>query len=80
MNADLMVEHVKFTTDYVLGLLGYERLYGVKRTPFEFMELISLEGKTNFFEKKVSEYVKAGVGAGTGAAAADRVLTLDDDF
>jgi ribonucleotide reductase beta subunit family protein with ferritin-like domain len=55
MNSDLMSQYIKFVADRLLLQLGYKKLYKVAN-PFDFMELISLEGKTNFFERKVSEY------------------------
>jgi ribonucleotide reductase beta subunit family protein with ferritin-like domain len=55
--------------------LGIDKIYKVQN-PFDFMELISLEGKTNFFEKKVSEYSKPGVGMNQ----ADMVIRMDDEF
>lgn len=60
MNADLMSQYIEFTADRLLVALGYDKLFEVKN-PFDFMELISLQGKTNFFEKKVGEYQMAGV-------------------
>lgn len=55
MNATLMKQYIQFVADRLLVQLGVEKVYKVSN-PFDFMELISLEGKTNFFEKKVSEY------------------------
>jgi ribonucleotide reductase beta subunit family protein with ferritin-like domain len=55
MNATLMKQYIRFVADRLLVQLGCEKVYKVTN-PFDFMELISLEGKTNFFEKKVSEY------------------------
>jgi ribonucleoside-diphosphate reductase subunit M2 len=55
MNAKLMKQYIAFVADRLLVQLGGEKVYKVSN-PFDFMELISLEGKTNFFEKKVSEY------------------------
>ena len=55
MNAKLMKQYIAFVADRLLVQLGAEKVYKVAN-PFDFMELISLEGKTNFFEKKVSEY------------------------
>jgi ribonucleoside-diphosphate reductase subunit M2 len=55
MNAKLMKQYIEFVADRLLVQLGSEKVYKVAN-PFDFMELISLEGKTNFFEKKVSEY------------------------
>ena len=60
MNADLMQQYLEFVTDHLLVSLGCKKLYGSKN-PFDFMEMISLSGKTNFFEKRVSEYQKSGV-------------------
>jgi ribonucleoside-diphosphate reductase subunit M2 len=55
MNSDMMTQYIKFVADRLSVQLGYKKIYNVSN-PFEFMELISLEGKTNFFERKVSEY------------------------
>jgi len=60
MNADLMVKYLEFVTDRLLQELGCEKVYN-SGNPFDFMEMISLEGKTNFFEKRVGDYQKAGV-------------------
>lgn len=60
MNADLMNQYVEFVADRLLVAFGNERYYNVEN-PFDFMENISLAGKTNFFEKRVSDYQKAGV-------------------
>ena len=60
MNADLMKQYIEFVADRLLMELGYEAHYN-SYNPFDWMELISLQGKTNFFEKRVSEYQKAGV-------------------
>ena len=60
MNSKLMTQYLEFVTDRLLGELGCEKEYGVSN-PFDFMDMISLQGKTNFFEKRVSEYQKAGV-------------------
>lgn len=61
MNSDNMKTYIQFVTDYWLSQLGYNKIFNVKN-PFQFMSYISLENKTNFFEKRVSEYSKAGVG------------------
>lgn len=61
MNAKLMSQYIEFVADRLLNSLGYGKIYN-SENPFDFMETISLEGKTNFFEKRVSEYTKAGVG------------------
>ncbi len=61
MNSKDMTQYIQFVADRLLVQLGYPKLYHAGN-PFDFMDLISLEGKTNFFEKKVSEYSKPGVG------------------
>ena len=60
MNAKLMTQYLEFVTDRLLVELGLEKEFNVSN-PFDFMDMISLQGKTNFFEKRVSEYQKAGV-------------------
>jgi ribonucleoside-diphosphate reductase beta chain len=60
MNAKLMTQYLEFVTDRLLVELGCAKVYNVTN-PFDFMDMISLQGKTNFFEKRVSEYQKAGV-------------------
>ncbi|XP_064486444.1 ribonucleoside-diphosphate reductase subunit M2 B-like [Ornithodoros turicata] len=75
MNCALMRKYIEFVADRLLLELGCEKHYN-SENPFDFMEHISLEGKTNFFEKKVGEYQKAGVMANKE----DQVFTLDADF
>lgn len=75
MNCNMMSQYIEFVADRLLGELGVEKIYNTKN-PFDFMELISLEGKTNFFEKKVGEYQKSGV----MSDRLDNVFTLDADF
>ncbi len=75
MNADLMCQYIEFVADRLLVELGNEREYNVSN-PFDFMELISLQGKTNFFEKRVGEYQKSGVMGNKE----DNVFKLDVDF
>ena len=60
MNAKLMTQYLEFVTDRLLVELQCEKEFNVSN-PFDFMDMISLQGKTNFFEKRVSEYQKAGV-------------------
>jgi ribonucleoside-diphosphate reductase beta chain len=60
MNTSLMTEYIQFVADRLTLQLGYKKIYN-STNPFDFMELISLEGKTNFFEQRVSDYQKAGV-------------------
>mmetsp|Transcript_51986 Transcript_51986/g.130598 ORF Transcript_51986/g.130598 Transcript_51986/m.130598 type:complete len:336 (-) Transcript_51986:899-1906(-) len=75
MNSELMVQYIKFVADRLLVALGYAKLFNVTN-PFDWMELISLQGKTNFFEKRVGEYQKAGV----MASREDQRFSLDADF
>lgn len=75
MNAEMMCQYIEFVADRLLMALGYSKVYNATN-PFDFMELISLQGKTNFFEKRVGEYKKASVGVGKG----DNVFKLDEDF
>ena len=75
MNADLMAQYVRFVADRVLATLNYDKIYDVEQ-PFEFMENISLTGKTNFFEKDVSNYQLAHV----LQTEEDREFGLDADF
>ena len=60
MNAKLMTQYLEFVTDRLLGEFGCEKVYN-SSNPFDFMDMISLQGKTNFFEKRVGDYQKAGV-------------------
>jgi len=60
MNSKLMGQYIKYVADVLISQLGYEQIYKVSN-PFEFMELISLQGKTNFFESRNSSYNKANV-------------------
>lgn len=75
MNCTLMCQYIEFVADHLLRDLGFGNLYGTAN-PFGFMELISLEGKTNFFEKKVGEYQKMGV---TNKKLSN-VFTINEDF
>lgn len=75
MNSDLMAQYIEFVADRLLVELGNEKVYNVSN-PFDFMEMISLQGKTNFFEKRVGEYQKAGVMSGKE----NQNFTLDADF
>jgi ribonucleoside-diphosphate reductase subunit M2 len=75
MNSTLMCQYINFCADRLLLSLGHPKLYNTDN-PFDWMNLISLQGKTNFFEKRVAEYSKAGV----GVAAKDMVFKLDADF
>lgn len=76
MNASLMTRYLEYVTDRLLVQLGCSKQFNV-RNPFDFMDMISLEGKTNFFEKRVSEYKKAGV---MKEERKQGELVFDDDF
>ena len=75
MNCDLMAQYIKYVADRLLVELDCPKHFKVSN-PFDFMDNISLEGKTNFFEKRVGEYQKAGVMSN----AEDNKFTLDADF
>ena len=75
MNADLMCQYIEFVADRLLASLGVSKVYNVEN-PFPWMDLISLQGKTNFFEKRVGDYQKSGV----MADKEKQVFTLDADF
>merc|ERR1712066_268932 len=66
MNSELMTRYIEFVADRLLTALGHPKLFNASN-PFDWMELISLQGKTNFFEKRVGEYQKAGVMASTAS-------------
>ncbi|OIV43366.1 ribonucleotide-diphosphate reductase subunit beta [Flavobacterium johnsoniae] len=76
MNAALMTQYLEFVADRLLVELGCERVYG-SANPFDFMDMISLQGKTNFFEKRVAEYQKSGV-MNTDSDA--QKISFDADF
>jgi len=77
MNSKLMRQYIKFVADRLLVALGCEKIYN-KTNPFDWMELISLQGKTNFFERRVGEYAKAGVAAGPTSGRNTRVFTTEE--
>jgi len=79
MNSDLMCQYIRFVADRLLYALGHKKLYGAAN-PFEFMEMISLQGKTNFFEKRVGEYAKAGVSGNNQEQEKQKEFTTDADF
>lgn len=76
MNADLMCQYIEFVSDRLLLELGYAKIYNASN-PFDFMEMISLSGKTNFFEKRVGDYQKAGV---MNKKTEDKAIRFDEDF
>jgi ribonucleoside-diphosphate reductase beta chain len=75
MNADLMCQYIEFVADRLLVALNCPKVYETAN-PFDFMEMISLQGKTNFFEKRVAEYQKAGVMGDNET----RSFSVDEDF
>ncbi|KAG6508907.1 hypothetical protein ZIOFF_034290 [Zingiber officinale] len=79
MNSELMSQYIKFVADHLLRALGYENMYMVSN-PFDWMELISLQGKTNFFEKRVGEYQMASVMSSLNSDEANHEFKLDEDF
>ncbi|KAF7983881.1 hypothetical protein HWV62_18228 [Athelia sp. TMB] len=83
MNSDLMCQYIEFVADRLLVSLGNEKEYNVTN-PFDFMDMISLQGKTNFFEKRVSDYSKANINhSSTPTSEADsshKMFSLEEDF
>ena len=80
MNKESMATYVEFCADRLCTALAVKKMYNA-RNPFEWMELISLQGKTNFFEKRVSEYQKSGVmGGGVGGEGGGGEMDFNADF
>ena len=75
MNAEMMCQYIDFVADRLLVSLGCEKHYNATN-PFDFMEMISLQGKTNFFEKRVAEYQKSGVMSDKDSMS----FSLSEDF
>ncbi len=75
INNKMMCDYIKFIGDRLLISLGYNKLYNIKN-PFDWMEMISLQSKGNFFERKISSYQKSGV----GKSKEDNKITFDADF
>ena len=73
MNSELMCQYIEFVSDHLSVQLGYDKIYDTKN-PFDFMDMISIEGKTNFFEKRVAEYALAD------KTKKDDVFDFGDDF
>merc|ERR1719413_338116 len=78
MNSEMMTKYIEFVADRLLTSLGHPKIFE-SQNPFDWMELISLQGKTNFFEKRVGEYQKAGVLAAAGGETTQG-FSLDADF
>jgi ribonucleotide reductase beta subunit family protein with ferritin-like domain len=80
MNSTIMCEYIEFCADRLIVSLGYSKVYGVSN-PFDWMDLISMQGKTNFFEKRVGDYQKAGVmDSLQNKKGMSLPLTFDEDF
>jgi ribonucleoside-diphosphate reductase beta chain len=75
MNANEMCTYIEFVADRLLASLGCKKIYNVEN-PFPWMDMISIQGKTNFFEKRVGEYQKSGV----MAEKSKQVFSLEEDF
>jgi ribonucleoside-diphosphate reductase beta chain len=75
MNAEMMGQYIEFVADRLLVSLGVEKVYGTAN-PFPWMDMISIQGKTNFFEKRVGDYQKAGVMANRD----EQVFSMEADF
>lgn len=75
MNSELMSQYIEFVADRLLQELGNDKIFNVNN-PFDFMDMISIQGKTNFFEKRVAEYQKAGVMTNKE----DQSFSLDEEF
>ncbi|MCL4131464.1 UNVERIFIED_CONTAM: hypothetical protein GTU68_035462 [Idotea baltica] len=75
MNSELMCQYIEFVADRLLISLGNDKVYNATN-PFPFMDLISLQGKTNFFEKRVGDYQKAGV----MSTKEEQTFSIDEDF
>ena len=75
MNSQLMQQYIEFVADRWLTELGYPKMFNATN-PFDFMEMISLEGKTNFFEKRVGDYQKSGV----LSSKDDQAFSINEDF
>jgi ribonucleotide reductase beta subunit family protein with ferritin-like domain len=74
MNSNLMKQYLEYVSDMLLLQLGYDKKWNTNN-PFDFMENLSVENKTNFFEERVTEYNKSGV----GTSEEERILTFNDD-
>ena len=78
MNKILMSSYIEFVADHLISSLGLPKHYNTPN-PFDWMELISLQGKTNFFEKRVAEYQKSGVISGLSTHD-NHLFTMESDF
>eukprot|EP00488_Nonionellina_sp_1-RS-2012_P004164 TRINITY_DN92_c0_g1_i2.p1 TRINITY_DN92_c0_g1~~TRINITY_DN92_c0_g1_i2.p1 ORF type:complete len:129 (-),score=33.89 TRINITY_DN92_c0_g1_i2:164-550(-) len=78
MNSKLMAQYIQFVADRLCHALGHKKIYNTQN-PFDWMEMISLQGKTNFFERRVGEYAKARIMSGLEQNESD-MFTLNADF
>jgi len=79
MNSKLMAQYIEFVADRLCHALGHNKMYNTPN-PFDWMEMISLQGKTNFFERRVGEYAKAGVMGSLDKDGGGDMFTMDADF
>merc|ERR1719145_237523 len=79
MNSKLMAQYIEFVADRLCHALGHNKIYNTPN-PFDWMEMISLQGKTNFFERRVGEYAKAGVMGSLDKDGGGDMFTMDADF
>jgi ribonucleotide reductase beta subunit family protein with ferritin-like domain len=76
MNSEAMSQYIEFVSDRLLESLGYNKIWGTVN-PFDFMESMSIEGKTNFFESRPTQYQKASV---LNTSTSDKNFTTLDEF
>ena len=79
MNSDLMKDYICYIADRVLSMLGYDKLYN-KANPFHFTQYSDVDGKTNFFDAKVSEYQLGSINIDSGKSAIPDKIEVSDDF
>jgi ribonucleoside-diphosphate reductase beta chain len=79
MNAELMCKYIEFVADRLLSELGCPKVWN-STNPFDFMDMISLQGKTNFFEKRVGDYQKAGVMKNKEVSSSTSKFSVEEDF
>ncbi|MBT3971370.1 MAG: ribonucleoside-diphosphate reductase, partial [Euryarchaeota archaeon] len=79
MNDNLMSQYIEFVADRLMVSLDCAKIYNTDN-PFPWMEMISMQGKTNFFEKRVAEYQKAGVMQGASLGLVQTTFSMEEDF
>lgn len=80
LNSDLMTQYIQFVADRLLTQLGYSKIWNINKCPLDFMERISLDNKTNFFDNRVSDYSKASIQNKKETLTFNNVDDDDDDF